>query len=344
MEDLTGSESAEQPVVDEVVEELTPEAQAEEQEWDDAADEIYPGLKKVSEEKEDESAKSEEKPEASKTPEADPKGEKPEAERGTGDESKDEGSDDSGKDESKDSDGEGGEEDGGADTSAIDARIAAREAAQQVEAVKEDVRKQLYEGIPTEMRDADGDPIRSVADVMKLIDPRTGSNFTEEAASVWLTAARQQFNEQRAQAEAEVTQVAEVNIALKDEADLVNARYGELLKAMPDVRDKLWAQYQKTLVRGKNNVIVKTPVSLKDFYTTALEPYAELGRKAEADEDAKATAEAQKAEETKKAEDAKRQRTRQDRSDIYSGGKTGDDDPEDKEWAAAAESLYGPRK
>lgn len=310
---------------------------AEDKEWDDAQDELFPGLKgQKKETKKDEptvTTTTTQAEETTTTTTIDPN-ETPEqkAER----EAK----------EAADAK-KASEENEEPDTSARDTRLAAREAQQQTEAVKADVRKQMFADIPTELRDHDGDPIRGIEDVMKLINPRTvnseefpnGRAFTEEEAGMWLLSAQQQFNQNIAQVDKQIEQIAEVNIDLKDQADSVSYEYGELLKAMPELRDQIWAEFEKTLVKDeKSGIITKAPVSLERFYKIALQPYAKLAQNLETEEAAKQAAEA------KAAEEAKKKNERADRSDIFGGGNTDTTDPEDKEWNDAAVTVFGPRK
>lgn len=322
-------------------------AKAEQDEWDAAANEIFPGIKSTNKpEKKEEPKKEEDKPGEPAKPKEEPKKEeakpaapvdkKPEPKPGASDDTKAKGDEAAGSDEA---------EADQPDTSALDARIAARQQTQAVDAVKADVRKEMFADVPTELRDADGDPIKSIEDVTKLINPRTQKPFTDEEAGMWLLSAQQQFNTNLANIDKQVEQIAEVNMDLKDQADMVNYRYGALLKEMPELRDKLWARYQNTLVKDpKSGIITKAPVSLEEFYETALEPYAVMGRDAEAKETAAKAASDKAAADAKAAEEAKKIKTRQDRSDIFGGGKVDDMSDEDKEWNAAATAVFGPKK
>lgn len=233
-------------------------------------------------------------------------------------------------------------ENGAPDTTAISARVAAREAAQAVEAVKSDIRTKMFAEVPQVLQDADGDPIKSIDDVVKLINPRTKEPFTEEEAASWLLSAQQQFNQNLTQVEKQIDQIAEVQVDLKDQADMLTYEYGELLKEMPELQEQLWTEYEKTLVKDeKSGIIIKAPVSLSNFYKLALKPYVDLAAKLEGDAVAKTEAdEAAAAKATADAEAAKRQK-RQDRSDIYGGGKTDTQTEDEKEWGAAAKSVFG---
>jgi hypothetical protein len=221
------------------------------------------------------------------------------------------------------------------DTSVRTARQTAREAAVELDSVAKDVREKMFADVPTELRDADGDPIGSVADVTKLINPQTGEAFTREEATEWLLSAQQEFNKKIAQVDKQVEQIAEVNVDLKDQSESVNYQYGELLKSMPELRDQLWTEYEKTLIIDpKSGLITGMPVSLERYYEFTLQPYVKLAESLEAQESAKTAAEKAEAE-------VKKTRTRADRSDIYGRGKVDDMDDDEKEWANAAQEYYG---
>lgn len=207
----------------------------------------------------------------------------------------------------------------------------------------------MYPNLPTELRDQGGDPIRSIEDVMRLINPQTGKKFeTEEEAGLWFLQANNQFKENISQIEKHIEQIAEVNVSLKDQSDVITGEFGELLNH-PDFKDKraeLWAEYAKTLKTDpKTGVITEAPISLEKYYRTTLEPYIHLARELEAREaattgDAKAQAEADA--KAKTEADAKRQQNRADRSPIYGGGTDkGNENPEDKEWAEAEAAVFG---
>lgn len=325
---------------------LTDEEKAEADEWDAATDELFPGLKKSEEDNKDGTTKPEKTTEEKAADEAAAKDKKSDEAKGAGDAA------DKGGEAKKPDSGDGAEaeeEDGGAEPDGATARLTAREEAAQIAAVKTDVQEKM--NIPTEWKDADGDPIKSVADVMKLINPETvgteefpkGRPFTAEEAARTLDDVERQLAINVRQ----IDQIAETNLDLKDQADVVNYQYGELLKALPEVRAKLWAEYEKTLTKdAKSGIITKAPTSLQNFYEIALEPYAQLGRQLETQETAKteetAKAEADRIAADKAAADAKKTQTRQDRSDIYGSGKVDTQTEDDKEWSAAAEAVFGP--
>lgn len=216
------------------------------------------------------------------------------------------------------------------DSSVRDARQVQREIKEDREAVLADVRKELFSDIPEQLEDADGDPIRTIEDVQKRLNPRTGKVFTEDEAGVWLLAATQNLAKQREDANSEADRITEVNLAIKDQADAIKQKYGEILKANPNgIREKLAAAFDRTLVL-KNDVIVDTPVSLEELYETALAPYAAVAE--------------QLAESTATAAEAKKEvvkvQDRSDRQDIYGGGNSNVEDPEEAGWSRAAKDFY----
>ena len=234
------------------------------------------------------------------------------------------------------------EEDGAIDTASIDARVAAREAAQVAEVARADVRSKMFADQPQVLQDADGDPIRTIADVMKLRNPITGESFTEAEAATWLVSAQQQFNQNLAQIDNQIDQIAEVQLDLKDQADMITYEYGELLKAMPELQKKLWVEYEKTLITdSKTGIITKAPVSLNNFYRMALKPYVDLAAKLEANTVEQTEADKSAAEKAASDAAAAKKSNRQDRSDIYGGGKDDARTDDEKEWGAAAEVVFG---
>lgn len=318
-------------------------AAAEAAEWDAAADEIFPGLKSTQKPKEEDKKPDEQTDTTTTTTQA------PETTTTTTVVNPDETPEQKAEREKAEADAAAADDDEEAqelDSSSRDARTVAREAARQVEAIKLDVRKQMFADVPTVLSDADGDPINGIDDVMRLRNPATGEGFTQEEAGMWLLSAQQNFNKSLENIEQRITSIAETNADIKDQADSVSYRYGALLKEMPDLRDELWAEYEKTLEKDpESGIIIKAPVSLESFYNVALRPYATVAQKAEADktEADKVAADAKIAADAKAAEEAKAKR-RTDRSDIFGGGKVDEMDDDEKEWADAAEVVFGPRK
>lgn len=327
-----GTDPATPPAPEAPVEDaLTPEEQAqkaEDDEWDLAAEDALPGNKLPNKEKKpDEPAKPEKTAEEIAADEAAAKAKKDDEESGNGDGAEK---------------GTGSEE---APAEPVDAaraaRIANREYTEAITQIKSDVMKTVFADVPEFLQDADGDPIKTIEDVMALTNPRTGEGFTEEEAGMWLLSAQQQFNEQKASIEKQADEIAEVNYELKDQADIINKKYGEFLKANPELRDELWADYLETLVKHEaSGTIVKMPISLEKFYDRALKPRVEVetkqaddaaaAQKAKEEADAKAAAEA--AEKKKKA--------RQDRSDVFGSQQPENKDPEDDEWEQAEKEVF----
>lgn len=222
------------------------------------------------------------------------------------------------------------------DTSRVrEQRAIQREIIEDRNAVIEDIRTEMFSDVPRELQDADGDPIRTIEDVQKLTNPNTGQPFTDEEAGMWLLAAQQQLTRTLADNDRQVEELAELQLSIKDQADSVKEKYGELLKANPDgIREKVWEAYSETLEKDpKSGIITKAPMSLEKFYEIALKPYAKLAEQMEA------TAEA-KSEVATKTQEVKKVKARADRQDIYSGGKTETMDDQEKEWSEVAKNYY----
>jgi hypothetical protein len=236
-----------------------------------------------------------------------------------------------------------------ADSSVRDQRAAVREMQADLKATKNDVREKMFDDLQTELTDADGDPIRTIEDVMKLMNPNTRKPFTEEEAASYLLQAQAHLDKQIKEAEGKIEEIAEVNLGLKDDADTVRGKYSELFKAfaqspnpqLKNLQKELYAAFQDTLIKDeKSGIIVKAPVSMVRFYDTALAGYVKLAQQLEAQ--AKAKDKPDEAAKTAATEQKKTERKQDqtDREDITSTGKSDTRDPEDKEWDAAAKDYY----
>lgn len=147
--------------------------------------------------------------------------------------------------------------------------------ADEIQTTTKDVLDTFYpQGIDRQLRDKDGDPIKSIEDVMDRVNPRTGENFTEEEAGRWLLQEQQALNKQIEELETSAQRVAEVNVNLKNDANRVVDKYGDILTKYPSLADKAKALYERTLRRdAKTGVTLEAPIDLLDFYDTFLEPY-----------------------------------------------------------------------
>lgn len=217
-------------------------------------------------------------------------------------------------------------------------KAAVKEALQETEASKTDrsakiesyrleVAQKLYpEGLDRQLRDSDGDPITGIDDLTRLINPKTGDYFTDEEAGSWLLSAQQKLNQSVQQVEAFIEEVAETNIALEEGAARVVEKYEKVLTANPELKDRLLAGYNKTLVKDpKTGIAIKAPVDVVEFFDLALEPMLKQ-QSAEAEAAAKAA---------KEAEERAKKTRQQERGDLKPSGKAESLAPEDKEWATA---------
>lgn len=196
-----------------------------------------------------------------------------------------------------------------------------------IDAFKKEVEETLYpEGINRQLRDSDGDPITGIDDLTKLINPRTGDLFTDEEAGAWLLSAQQKLNKDIEEVEGFIERVAEVNANVKDGADRVAEKYGEILTKDPELKDRLIKAYDRTLVKDpKTGVTINNPIDVEDFFDMALEPRLAVQSATNAEAEAKAKEEAIKAAKAGQS----------DRGDLKPSGKSDNIDPEDKEWAEA---------
>lgn len=311
-----------------------------ETEWDDVTNDLYPGINKQQSTDDNE----EDDPDEPKKPDEEPK--TPEAPKEGENKQEPPKPDDAAANKE-------GEEPKGAETEtpAEEHRPTASEFAQQLSTVKKEVMDKMFGGYPTELTDRDGDPIRTVDDVMNLINPNTKEPFTEKEAGEWLLSAQQQLTKTREDIEKQAEAIAEVQLTLKEESDYVKRTYGELLKD-EKLRDDTWEQFSNTLVRDQESgLITKAPTSMRWFYDTVLGPKltakqsddaAAQAQQAAADA-AAAEAAKQAAEQAKKEAEENRQRKRQDRSDIYAPSQAdeGNKDVDEDEWDDVRQDYYG---
>lgn len=223
-----------------------------------------------------------------------------------------------------------------------DTRALQRQAQEELNAVKEDIREEMFSDVETELKDMDGDPIKTIEDVMRLQNPNTQKPFTKSEATAWLQAAQNHLNATLEDVEKKVEQYAEVQISLKDQADAIRAKYGELLKANPNgIRERLWNEFEGTLERDKKTgIIINAPVSMERLYEVALAPYERLATQMESDEQQRQTQQQQQQQQQQKQQKAAAQ---SDRSDIYAPTNNDNQDPEANEWAAAENAVFGDR-
>lgn len=339
--------------------EPTPEEKAEADEWAKATKDIFPGLESLNKKEDD---KNEPPKPKENSEEVDPNKEVDTSKK-PGEESSEPGADD--KKKNDDGTGESAEE----DEPAGPPELSASDRQQLEVAVKSEVTQRMFteevngkpvittpdgskyfldaNGKPM-LADKDGDPIRDMNDLMQRVNPNTGKPFTEEQAGMYLLTAQQRMRDNVAAMQNRVDEIASTGLTMREESEVVAWEYGELLKAMPELQKDLWDEYKRTLVTDpKTGIVTKAPSSLKKFYEIALEPYAELGRRLEAQgaqTPAPGTSTTPPATNPKKDQQAaqeKRQQARQDRSDIYGGGKVDDATDDDKEWGAAAQAVFG---
>lgn len=231
----------------------------------------------------------------------------------------------------------------------VDPREVVREMEADRKAMLSDVEEALYGNEPLELTDADGDPIKTIGDVMKLNNPKTGQPFTEEQAAVWLMQANSYMSEKRAERQQEVERVAEVQTTIRDQAESILKQYKPILEGNPQLRAKVWQQYRNTLKLDESGkVILDAPVDMAEFFETTLAPYAEAAEQKKLAEAERQSAEAKAKEAQAAAEKAKEEaekkvkavQTRNDREDILSTGKTDTRSQEEKEWDQAAKEYY----
>ena len=223
------------------------------------------------------------------------------------------------------------------DPAARQSRQAQRELAEDRKATIAEIKEKMFPDLTPEILDADGDPVRTVEDVMRLMNPNTNQPFTAEEATIYLFQKSRQVEKEYREKTQQIEEIAETNLSLKDQSENIRDKYGALLKAFPDLRAELWADYSETLVKDeKTGIIIKAPVSLERFYERTLKPWAAMAAKLQADEDAKVTA--------KTEQQTTHRQIQADRTDVIGSSKTDTMDEEEREWADAAKVVYGEKR
>lgn len=209
-------------------------------------------------------------------------------------------------------------------------------------AIAKDVREKLFSDKPTRLEDADGDPIETLGDVMKLLNPRTGKAFTPEEAATWLLQAQNNFEKQQKEDQAQIDKIVDISLTMKYDLEAIKQEYAPILKNDPELRQQLMQAWFKTVEVGSDgDTIVDTKMGLKEFFDIALKPRVATQQAATAAQEAEAKA---KAEADKKAKEVA-ERQRQDRSDRVDVVSTrtkieSEMDADEKEWANIAKEYY----
>lgn len=291
------------------------------------------GVKTEEKGKPDEQTKSEKTPEEIAAEAANPDGKKPDEKPGAGDDSKKGDGTEEKTDPNKDPNLEQQADEGAPQR---EARAIQRELEADNQAMRADVKKELFPDFTEDILDDQGKAMKTPRDVMNHINPNTGKRFTEEEATAWLFAAQKHKDAERAEMTEKVERVSDVMIRQRDEADVIKGKYGKLLAELPELRKEIWLDYKATLVIDKQTgLIVDAPVSLQKFFERALKPYADYAAQLQANADATLKKQQQPTQ-----TDAERKQQQEDRGDITSGGQGSVQDPEEKGWADAAKQYY----
>ncbi len=120
----------------------------------------------------------------------------------------------------------------------------------------------------------DGTPINSVSQLTQVINPETQEPYTREEAAQLLLEAQQIVRDNLADYDRRVDELTDLNLTFKEEADRVDALYGDILEAFPDVAKDLMDAYKKTFQTNEDGTYVtNVPISPLEFYGPALRPY-----------------------------------------------------------------------
>lgn len=228
---------------------------------------------------------------------------------------------------------------------AANARKTQREIQQDRDDYRTDLKEKLYPDLKNELEDSEGQPIRTVADLMRLENPSTGKAFTENEAGLFLIQAQKHLANQNADAEKRIEDIADVLITVRDESLAVRQKWGPLLaemeKVQPGFAATLRDKFKKQLeTDSESGIITGFKMGPEEFYDTALGGYELAAQQLQAkDEELAQSQQKQQETETK----LNRSRNKADRSDVTSGGKVDNKTDDDKEWDEAIGEVFGDR-
>jgi len=214
----------------------------------------------------------------------------------------------------------------------VDEVQARREAEAETEAVRNDIRENLFSHVPREIVDKEGDVIRTVEDVMQRINPQTGEAFTEQEANFWLLSAQNKIDKGINEAEKEVERLVDLHNSIHEDLGYITSKYADLIKADPARMKEIYSEWKQSLeVNAEHQIITKAPVSLRRTFDLALKGDLKLATENQAR--AEAEAKAQK--------DQSRKQDHSDRSDVTAFGKsTAILDDLEAGWDKAARDYY----
>lgn len=117
----------------------------------------------------------------------------------------------------------------------------------------------------------DGTPITSVEQLTSVINPNTDEPYTREEAATLLLDARKVVDDNMKAYESRVDQLTDLNVNFKEQADEVERKFGDILKAFPDVAADLLKAYQKTFATSEDGkYVTNVPIPPMEFYSPVL--------------------------------------------------------------------------
>ena len=169
------------------------------------------------------------------------------------------------------------------------------------------------EGIDRNIYDTNGRVIKTAQDIVDrgLINERTNEPYTYEEAASFILEANRKMTENINELNSWAETVAEQNISLAEGNERVMSKWGDILKAMPQLAKKLADTYITTQLEfdKTGNYITKMSMEPERFYDLTLTPYKELGQALIAKQKLEAAEAARiQAEEAKQQQDAQNER------------------------------------
>lgn len=142
------------------------------------------------------------------------------------------------------------------------------------------IEKMYPQGIDQNIYDSNGNIIKTAQDIVdRGILKDDGEPYTYEEAASFVLRASQEMAKNVEELNQWADNIAEQNISLAESNARVISKWGDILKAMPDVAQKLASDYISTQLEfdKTKSFITRMGMAPEQFYDIALGPYRKLG-------------------------------------------------------------------
>jgi hypothetical protein len=154
---------------------------------------------------------------------------------------------------------------------------------EQIHQARDEVISTLHpEGIDRNIYDTEGRVIKTAQDIVDrgLINERTGEAYTYEEAASFVLEANRQMDKNIEELNSWAEDVAEQNISLVEGNKRVMEKWGDVLKAMPELAKELAEEYITTQLEfdKTGSYITRKGMEPEKYYDRVLAPYKQYGQ------------------------------------------------------------------